>query len=128
MQQPQAGVGKLFAGDLVNTDDVIAVIETDKVSIDLRYTGSKPGILKSLQISSDQEVEVDQVVGVVDDDAAGVEAAGGASPKPVRSTMSVHPGSITLLYVTSGHMCAICGGNHAGYSTQGGIFSCVLNS
>eukprot|EP00892_Ulva_mutabilis_P009989 jgi/Ulvmu1/7362/UM036_0022.1 len=64
-------------GDVVKTDDVIAMIETDKVSIDVRYTGSQIGILKSLQISEGQEVEVDQVVGVVDDDVSAVAAAGG---------------------------------------------------
>lgn len=68
----------------MQTDDIVAQIETDKVTIDMRYTGSKPGILKSLQISEDQEVEVDQVVGIVDDDDAAVEAAGGASKQHVR--------------------------------------------
>lgn len=90
-------------GSIVQTDDIVAQIETDKVTIDMRYTGSKPGVLKSLQISEDQEVEVDQVVGVVDDDDAAVEAAGGVSaanaatstegtsPKPVTPTPSSAP-------------------------------------
>lgn len=72
------------AGDVVQTDDVVAQIETDKVTIDMRYTGSKPGLLKSLQISEDQEVQVDQVVGIIDDDVTAVEAAGGVAAQHVR--------------------------------------------
>lgn len=77
-----------LAGTIVQTDDIVAQIETDKVTIDMRYTGSKPGALKSLQISEGQEVEVNQVVGVVDDDVAAVEAAGGTSAQHVRPSLS----------------------------------------
>jgi pyruvate/2-oxoglutarate dehydrogenase complex dihydrolipoamide acyltransferase (E2) component len=62
----------------VKSDEVIALIETDKVTIDVRYTGSQPGVLTSLGIGADDTVTVGQVVGVVDDDPSAVEAAGGA--------------------------------------------------
>lgn len=59
-------------------DDILALIETDKVTIDVRYTGSKPAVLKSLSLAPEDTVTVGQTVAVFDDDPAAVEAAGGA--------------------------------------------------
>jgi 2-oxoglutarate dehydrogenase E2 component (dihydrolipoamide succinyltransferase) len=77
------------AGDVVMPDEVLALIETDKVTIDVRYTGSKPAVLKTLSISPEDTVTVGQTVATYDDDPAAVESAGGASStdtssKPVR--------------------------------------------
>lgn len=69
------------AGDVVMTDDILALIETDKVTIDVRYSGSKPAVLKSMTISPEDTVTVGQTVAVYDDDEAAVAAAGGVIPK-----------------------------------------------
>lgn len=69
--------GAARAGDLIKTDEVIALIETDKVTIDVRYPGSKPGVVTSISIAADDTVSVGQAVAVVDDDPDKVAAAGG---------------------------------------------------
>ena len=79
----------VFAGDVVMTDDILALIETDKVTIDVRYTGSKPAVLKTMSLSAEDTVTVGQTVATFDDDEAAVSAAGGApsaasASKPVR--------------------------------------------
>jgi 2-oxoglutarate dehydrogenase E2 component (dihydrolipoamide succinyltransferase) len=71
-----AGVAR-YAGDVVNTDDVIAQIETDKITIDVQHTSSKPGVLTSLGVSADDTVTVGQVIAILDDDPDKVAEAGG---------------------------------------------------
>lgn len=66
-------------GQVVQSDEVIAIIETDKVTIDVRYTGSKPAVLTSIKLSPEDTVTVGQVVATVDDDEGKVSEAGGAS-------------------------------------------------
>ena len=46
--------------------DIIAQIETDKVTIDVRYTEAKPGKVKEILISKDDTVAVGQHVAVVE--------------------------------------------------------------
>ena len=53
-------------GDMVKDGDVIAQIETDKVTIDVRYTEAKPGKLKEVLISADDTVNVGQAVCTVE--------------------------------------------------------------
>ena len=53
------------AGDVVNEDDVLVQIETDKVTIDVRYTESQPGTIKEFLVSADDTVTVGQEVVVV---------------------------------------------------------------
>lgn len=65
------------AGDVVASDELIAIIETDKVSIDVRFTGSNPGVMTEVSLEEEQTVTVGQVVGIVDDDPDKVAAAGG---------------------------------------------------
>lgn len=67
-------------------DDILALIETDKVTIDVRYTGSKPAVLKTMTLNAEDTVTVGQTVATYDDDEAAVSAAGGAAApasKPV---------------------------------------------
>lgn len=52
-------------GDPVNEDDVLVQIETDKVTIDVRYTESQPGTLKEYLVKADDTVTVGQEVCVV---------------------------------------------------------------
>lgn len=56
----------LAAGDVVNEDDVLLQIETDKVTIDVRYTETKPGKIKEFLVSEDDTVTVGQQVCVID--------------------------------------------------------------
>lgn len=76
------------AGDLINTDEVIALIETDKVTIDVRYTASEPGVIKSISMAEGDTVTVGQVVAVVDNDPEAVKAAGGGGAAPKKEAVA----------------------------------------
>lgn len=52
-------------GDAVNEDDVLVQVETDKVTIDVRYTESQPGTIKEFLVKPDDTVTVGQEVVVV---------------------------------------------------------------
>ena len=54
-----------FAGDPVKEDDVLLQIETDKVTIEVRYTESGEGTLKDMLVKEDDTVSVGQEVAVV---------------------------------------------------------------
>ena len=56
----------LSAGDLVKEDDVLMQIETDKVTIDVRYTESEAGTLTEYLCKEDDTVAVGQEVVRVD--------------------------------------------------------------
>ncbi|KAK9916324.1 hypothetical protein WJX75_001244 [Coccomyxa subellipsoidea] len=68
-------------GDVVREDDILLQIETDKVTIDVRYTGSEPGTVKKILVSEDDTVSVGQEVVIVetgnvsDDDSAAEKPA-----------------------------------------------------
>jgi pyruvate/2-oxoglutarate dehydrogenase complex dihydrolipoamide acyltransferase (E2) component len=95
----------LGAGAVVQPDEVLALIETDKVTIDVRYTGSKPGVLNSISLAADDVVTVGQAVAVVDDDEATVEAAGGAGVAPAAGK-KVHQ-ILTSLLASAARMSAV---------------------
>ncbi len=44
-------------GDSVNPDDIIAQIETDKVTIDIKYTGNQPGKVTAMHIKEQEVVQ-----------------------------------------------------------------------
>lgn len=52
-------------GDAVGTDDIVLQIETDKVTVDVRYTTGKPGKLKEMLVKEEDTVAVGQKVAVV---------------------------------------------------------------
>ena len=54
------------AGDIVKEDDVLLQIETDKVTIDVRYTESEAGTLTEYLCKEDDTVAVGQEVVKVD--------------------------------------------------------------
>lgn len=56
----------MSAGDILQDGDVIAQIETDKVTIDVRYTEAKPGKLKEILVGADDTVTVGQAVCIVE--------------------------------------------------------------
>merc|ERR1719334_138790 len=62
-------------GDYVNVDDIVAIIETDKVSIDVR--ASTAGVIDDYHCSVDDTVEVGAKLVSIDPD--GQAPAGGAA-------------------------------------------------
>ena len=68
----------LCPGDTVQEDDVVVQIETDKVTIDVRYTESAPGKIKEFLVKPEDTVTVGQEVAVIDKGAG--DAGGGGEP------------------------------------------------
>ena len=83
-QNPHAN--PTLAGDVLNDGDVIAQIETDKVTIDVRYTEAKPGKLKELLVAADDTVTVGQPVCTVEQVRRGTCASGDGSRSRVYAT------------------------------------------
>jgi 2-oxoglutarate dehydrogenase E2 component (dihydrolipoamide succinyltransferase) len=65
-------------GDAVAVDEIIAVIDTDKVSVDVR--SDTAGVVTSLVVAVDQDVEVGAELMTLDTDGAAAPAA--AAPAP----------------------------------------------
>ncbi|KAL3154015.1 hypothetical protein ABBQ32_013568 [Trebouxia sp. C0010 RCD-2024] len=53
------------AGDSVAIDDIVLQIETDKVTVDVRYTTGKPGKMKEMLVKEEDTVSVGQQVATV---------------------------------------------------------------
>ena len=70
------------AGDKVKEDDILLQIETDKVTIDVRYTEAEAGVVKEYLVAEEDTVTVGQNVCVVDKGAAGAEEEGRPYPSP----------------------------------------------
>ena len=62
-------------GTYVNEDDVVIVLETDKVSVDVRAT--EAGLVTEIMGELDDVVEVGQDLYKIDTDAAAPEGGGG---------------------------------------------------
>ncbi len=62
-------------------DDVLLLIDTDKVTIDVRYTASEPGTLKEYLVKEDDTVSVGQEVVVIKTGNVPDEAPAAAAPK-----------------------------------------------
>ena len=52
------------AGDAVAEDDLLVQIETDKVTIDVRYQQKEPGVVKEFLVKMDDTVQVRAALGV----------------------------------------------------------------
>ena len=76
------------AGDVVNEDDILLQIETDKVTIDVRYTEAKPGKIKEFLVSEDDTVSVGQQVCIIDKGNTEGEDLGG--PIIIKKMWSLH--------------------------------------
>ena len=61
---------------------MLAQIETDKVTIDVKYTEAQPGVVSKVLVNADDTVEVGQECFVVDVGASGGKEAGGAEEAP----------------------------------------------
>ncbi|KAI8465043.1 MAG: dihydrolipoamide succinyltransferase [Monoraphidium minutum] len=68
-------------GDSVMPDDIIAQIETDKVTIDVKYTATSPGAVTAVMVKDGDTVVVGQAVCKVEQGAAGAAPAA-AAPAP----------------------------------------------
>ena len=53
------------SGDAVAIDDIVLQIETDKVTVDVRYTTGKPGKLNEMLVKEEDTVAVGQAVASV---------------------------------------------------------------
>ena len=67
-----------FAGDVVKEDDVLLQIETDKVTIDVRYTEAQSGTIKEYLVKEDDTVTPGQEICVVDKGVTDGAESGGA--------------------------------------------------
>ena len=72
-------------------DEVLAQIETDKVTIDVRYTTGKAGKLTKMLIKEEDTVSVGQEVAVVEEGAEG-SSGGGGGKKEVSVGTAAPPG------------------------------------
>ncbi len=73
-------------GDAVVVDDVLAEIESDKITMEI--TALDNGVLKSVFKEADATVEPEEVIGIIDDS---VQPAVKASPVPPESKAAVKP-------------------------------------
>jgi 2-oxoglutarate dehydrogenase E2 component (dihydrolipoamide succinyltransferase) len=90
------------AGDFVQADEVVAVIETDKVNVDIRSTHS--GVIKKYYANEGDTVQVDANFFEID-----TEGKGGAAPaQPAAPAQKEAPAApkkvpkILLLIINSG--------------------------
>ena len=67
-------------GDAVAVDEIVAVIDTDKVSVDVR--SDTAGVVQSLSVAVDDEVQVGAEMMTLDTDGAAAPAAAPAAPAP----------------------------------------------
>ena len=63
-------------------DDVIAQIETDKVTFDIKYPHKTPGVVKAINFGEGDSVEVGQAFCTVDESAEAGEAPSAAEQAP----------------------------------------------
>ena len=60
----------------MGTDDIVLQIETDKVTVDVRYTTGKPGKLKEMLVKEEDTVAVGQEVAIVTEGEEGSKPEG----------------------------------------------------
>jgi pyruvate/2-oxoglutarate dehydrogenase complex dihydrolipoamide acyltransferase (E2) component len=77
---------RLFSsGDAIKEDDIIAQVETDKVTIDVKYTASAPGTITQLMVKEGDTVVVGQDIATVEEGVAEAKPAApaaAAAPQP----------------------------------------------
>lgn len=75
-------------GEVVREDDVIAQIETDKVTFDIKYPHKTPGVVKAINFGEGDSVEVGQAFCTVDESAEAGEAPSAAEQAPAEQAPS----------------------------------------
>jgi 2-oxoglutarate dehydrogenase E2 component (dihydrolipoamide succinyltransferase) len=76
-------------GDIVREDDVIAQIETDKVTIDVRYTDKEAGRVTAVLVAAGDTVAVGQAVASVEPGGVEVAAPAEAAAAPAAPAAAV---------------------------------------
>lgn len=72
---------KLLAGETVEEDGVLATLETDKVSMDIKYPSKTPGVVKEYKFAEGDTVKVGDLFAIVDEGAAGAVPSQKEAPK-----------------------------------------------
>ncbi len=84
-----------ITGEAVGTDDIVLQIETDKVTVDVRYTTGKPGKLKEMLVKEEDTVAVGQEVAIV------TEGEEGSKPEGSKVNSAIYSMCNTLQMVFS---------------------------
>jgi 2-oxoglutarate dehydrogenase E2 component (dihydrolipoamide succinyltransferase) len=74
------------AGDYVNQDELLAVLETEKVNLEVNAPSA--GVLKEIKFASGETVKVGSIIGLIDTSAA---KPAGASSAPAKSAPAPAP-------------------------------------
>lgn len=74
-------------GDLVEVDDVLAEIESDKITMEI--TALDAGKLKTILKAADSTVEPDEVIGIIDDSVKPEKPAKPAKPEQIETDATV---------------------------------------
>lgn len=74
-------------GDFVEADEIVAIVETDKVSVDIR--SPKAGVIKSWFAEEEDTIEVGAKFFEIDTDASG--PSGGSAPEPTPASNQPEP-------------------------------------
>lgn len=83
-----------YSGDAIKEDDIIAQIETDKVTIDVKYTASAPGTITQLMVKEGDTVVVGQDIAKVEEGVAEAKPAApaaAAAPQPAAAAAPPPP-------------------------------------
>ncbi|MBM9589982.1 2-oxoglutarate dehydrogenase complex dihydrolipoyllysine-residue succinyltransferase [Leptospira sp. 201903075] len=76
-------------GDAVKVDEVLAILETDKVSLEIPAPTS--GVLKSISKKVGDVVHVRDIMGVIEEGAVAVAPASSGTPAPQAATPAAQP-------------------------------------
>jgi 2-oxoglutarate dehydrogenase E2 component (dihydrolipoamide succinyltransferase) len=96
----EAVVGKFHkkVGDAVAVDEAIAVLETDKVTIDVQAASA--GVITAITVAEGAKVRIGEVIGTIDSSKAGAAATkpaaapAAAAPAPVAAAPASSSGSL----------------------------------
>jgi 2-oxoglutarate dehydrogenase E2 component (dihydrolipoamide succinyltransferase) len=86
------------AGDRVAAGEAVVELETEKV--DLEVSAERPGVLTSIAREAGADVKIGEILGVIDDAAAGVVAAPAAAPAAERAGTSA-PAAVAVTTTAS---------------------------
>ena len=89
-------------GDAVAVDEIVAVIDTDKVSVDVR--SDTAGVVQSLSVAVDDEVQVGAEMMTLDTDGAAAPAAAPAAPPAAAPAPAAPPAAAPEPAPKRGHV------------------------
>ena len=109
-------------GDAVAVDEIVAVIDTDKVSVDVR--SDTAGVVQSLSVAVDDEVQVGAEMMTLDTDGAAAPVAAPAAAPAAAPEPAAAPGRRPSRR-RSGHVPLIRFINEAVAAQEGGFCACA---